>query len=217
MHSPNPIDPPVILCLSGHDPSGGAGIQADIETVNQLGGHAASLISCFTVQDSNSLLESQAIDADLLRRQAATLIADIPINAVKLGALGSAAIVMVAVDMIQQLREHRPQLPVVLDPVLSAGGGGSLADAALIEQILETLLPLCTVITPNLAELEKLTGITGQPAAAAKTLMDTGCPHLLLTGTDSGAKDASKISHWLYTQDEAPQAINCQRLSLIHI
>src|SRR5690349_20674261 len=102
MRSPNKEQRPTVLCLSGHDPGGGAGIQADIETVAALGGHALSLISAHTVQDTRNVRRVQAVDLALLREQAAVLLADASILAIKVGLLGDAEQAGFAAELARQ-------------------------------------------------------------------------------------------------------------------
>jgi hydroxymethylpyrimidine/phosphomethylpyrimidine kinase len=114
--------------------------------------------------------------------------------------------------IIQQLRSTQPDLPVVIDPVLSAGGGGALADNSVLEHLISQLLPMASLATPNLSELERLTTISDNPDTAAASLLQQGCDALLLTGTDSPASLADNITHWLYAAPNKAQAFNCQRL-----
>lgn len=194
-------DPPVILCLSGHDPSGGAGIQADIETIRQLGGHAASLISCLTVQNSQGLESLHAVDARLLQAQIDCLLDDMPIHAIKLGALGSVEVAGVATSLIHQCRQQQPELPVVVDPVLAAGNGTRMADADLLASYRKDLLPLATLSTPNLVE-----------ATALGLEMETTVPGwLLITGTDSSG-DSPMIRHQLQGPDGRAHSYDSPRL-----
>src|SRR5689334_3716385 len=125
---------PVVLCISGHDPVGGAGIQADIETVSALGGHALSLISCATVQDSRNVSSVRATDLALLRAQAEVLLADARVAAIKIGLLGGAEQIPWLLEVIQ-----RCKAPAVLDPVLRAGGGADLATQDLVEAMRKDL------------------------------------------------------------------------------
>lgn len=201
---------PVVMCLSGHDPSGGAGIQADIETINQLGGQVTSLISCLTVQNRHGLRSWQAVDPDLLRQQAAALFDDATPDALKLGALGSPDIADVAETLIQQTRKTQPTTPIVIDPVLSTGGGAPLSEAALAERLREQLLPLATIATPNHAELTQLVPHAKNPEAAIQQLLDAGCAWLLLTGTDDGQE--AIIVHRLYGPQGFSHSLNCPRL-----
>lgn len=172
--------PPVILCCSGHDPSGGAGIQADIESILAMGGHAATLITTLTVQDSHNVASLHPVDPQLFLSQARLLIEDLPIAALKVGLLGSAAIA----DAVATLRDRLPNpVPVVIDPILRAGGGSDLASAALLESLRRRLLPRTTVLTPNLAEARRLTGQHGAEDCA-RALIDQGVRWILVTGGD---------------------------------
>jgi hydroxymethylpyrimidine/phosphomethylpyrimidine kinase len=169
---------PAILCLSGHDPGGGAGIQADAETIAALGGHALTVITAHTVQDTANVARVAAAEPALLRAQVDALLADVAVHAIKLGMLGSAALVPSVAEIIARCR-----VPVVLDPVLRAGGGAALADAALAAQLKALLLPLADVLTPNAAEARALAGHTDLDACGA-ALLALGARHVLITGGD---------------------------------
>jgi hypothetical protein len=112
--------PPVVLCFSGHDPSGGAGIQADIEAIASMGAHAAPCITAVTVQNTVNVREFMMLPTPLIRAQAEALFDDLPIAAVKLGMLGSIEVVEVIADLLMA----HPGVHLVFDPVLVAGGGG---------------------------------------------------------------------------------------------
>jgi hydroxymethylpyrimidine/phosphomethylpyrimidine kinase len=197
---------PVLLCLGGHDPVGGAGIQADIETIAALGGHAATVVTCLTVQDSRNVRRLEAVSSAMLREQAEAVLGDMAVAAVKIGLIGSAALVPVIAEL---LRRH-PDLPVVLDPVLAAGGGTELAGADLLAAIREQLLPRTTLITPNLAEAQRLTGAT-EPDACADALLAAGCQAVLLTGADS-AGDAPEVLNRLYRPGQRTEHWHWPRL-----
>lgn len=167
---------PVVLCFSGLDPSGGAGLQADIETIAALGGHAAVICTALTVQDSQRVHGFVAVDAALQRQQAEAVLADLPVAAIKLGMLATAA----TAAMVAAILRAHPALPVVLDPVLAANSGAPLAGEELRAALLE-LLPLTTVITPNTPELYRLAG--GEPGQdAVRVLGALGARQILLTG-----------------------------------
>jgi len=110
---------PIVLCLSGHDPVGGAGVQADIETISRLGCHACTVITALTVQDSADVHSIFPLDTTLFLQQARCVIADMRPNAIKIGLLGSADMAASVASLLREL----PEIPVVLDPVLAAGGG----------------------------------------------------------------------------------------------
>ncbi|MEL0027635.1 MAG: hydroxymethylpyrimidine/phosphomethylpyrimidine kinase [Perlucidibaca sp.] len=154
---------PVTLCFSGLDPSGGAGLQADIESIAALGGHAAVIATALTLQDSQRVLGFTLTDPALMREQARLLLADLPVAAIKLGMLGSAEAVHCVFD---SLDGHR-QLPVVMDPVLAANSGGGLARDDLRHALLDRL-SLTTVITPNTLEARQLAGCDDLDEAVAR-------------------------------------------------
>lgn len=202
----SPTRPGVVLCLSGHDPSGGAGVQADIEALLALGQPSASLITCLTAQNSQRLGSMQAADPGRFREQADILLEDMHISAIKLGALGSSDIAREAANIIRQLRADQPTLPVVVDPVLVAASGGKLADDAVIEVLLEDLLPLASLATPNHSEAQQL-----QPP---EVLLANGCQWLLLTDTDSST--GATITHQLQGPDATLHSFNLPRLPGIY-
>lgn len=197
---------PVVLCLGGHDPVGGAGIQADIETVAALGGHAATAITCLTVQDSRDVHRLTPVAPDLLRAQAEAVLGDMAVAAVKIGLIGDAALV----PAIAALLRRHPELPVVLDPVLAAGGGAELATDDLLRAIRDDLLPLTTLATPNLAEARRLSGHDDADDCAT-ALLAAGCGAVLLTGADS-AGDAPEVINRLYRTGLAEERWHWQRL-----
>jgi hydroxymethylpyrimidine/phosphomethylpyrimidine kinase len=158
---------PCVLVFSGLDPSGGAGIQADIEAIAAQGAHALPIVTALTVQDNERVHDIVPVDATLLARQAALLCESMPVCAVKLGIPGNLANAEVIAGIVRQLRGRQPALPVVLDPVLASGHGDPLARGDALA-VLAPLLAVATVATPNLPEAAAL----GQAA----------CPHVLVTG-----------------------------------
>lgn len=181
---------PLVLSIAGHDPTGGAGIQADIEAIVANGGRACSIITALTAQDSRNVAAVLPQDAGQLRTQLRLLWADMPPAAIKIGLLGSAEIArtLVAEGLLQSA------LPLVIDPVLAAGGGTRMADDAWIESLTRWLLPHATVATPNGPEARRLAGCTDL-AEAARRLTGSGCGYLLVTG---GHEDGDEIVDLLY-------------------
>lgn len=167
---------PVVLCFSGLDPSGGAGLQADIESIAGLGAHAAVICTALTIQDSQRVHGFEPVTPGLIRRQADTVLADLPIGAIKLGMLGSGAIA----DVVREVLVANPGIPVVLDPVLAANSGDSLAGDDLAQGLLR-LLPLTTIATPNSPEARRLAETDDLEGAVAR-LVRLGARHLLLKG-----------------------------------
>ena len=177
---------PVVLVFSGLDPSGGAGLAADILAIAAQGAHALPVITALTVQDNDRVFGIEPVAPELLRRQAQALIDKIVIDAVKIGIPGSAANAAVIAQLIAQWRLARPSLPVVLDPVLASGHGDVLSrdDAVLA---LAPLLPLTTVIVPNGPEALALGG--------AENLRAQGCKNVLVTGGHGDGEEV--LNRWL--------------------
>lgn len=184
---------PVTLCFSGLDPSGGAGLQADIETIAALGGHAAVVATALTVQDSQRVYDFRLTEPALMHAQAERVLADLPVSCVKLGMLGSAA----AVTTVFSSLKGYAHLPVVMDPVLSANSGGTLAQSDLRAALLAAL-PQVSVITPNTVELRLLTGCENLDQAVAM-LTQAGAEAIWLKG---GHEPGEILINTLYVKGE---------------
>ncbi|MCG2581310.1 MAG: hydroxymethylpyrimidine/phosphomethylpyrimidine kinase [Marinobacter sp.] len=192
------------MILSGLDPSGGAGIQADIQAVTALGCHPLPVLTCLTVQDTRNVYGASAVDAELIRQQLDCVAADAPIHAVKTGALGNADVV----DVLVEFLDKHPDIPVITDPVIKAAGGGDLADEALIRAMKERLFSRAEMITPNGIELALL-GNCEDPAEAARLLMAAGCQSVLATG---GHGEGPQITNTLYAREAAPLYWHIERV-----
>lgn len=179
------IAPPIVMVLAGHDPSGGAGIQADIETLTSLGCHPCTVITALTAQDSVSVKDFQPVPATFLIEQARAVLEDMPVAAFKIGMTASVEIVEAIHTLLQDYR----QVPVILDPVLAGGGGGSLAKAHLTEALMDLLVPHTTVITPNSVEARLLCGDADSLEACAQQLMAQGAEYVLITGGHESTAD----------------------------
>lgn len=190
MHTATDYRPPSVLVLSGNDPSGGAGIAADIQAITAMSAHPAPVITTLTVQDTVNATEVAPVDADLVVRQAVAVLADLNIAAIKIGLLGNAAI---ATAVAALLREHAG-IPVVLDPVLVAAGGARLAEAELTGVLLDQLLPLTTVLTPNTPELHALAS-DGSDAEKAASLIGRGAQWVLVKGADADTPEVHNVLH----------------------
>jgi hydroxymethylpyrimidine/phosphomethylpyrimidine kinase len=184
---------PVTLCFSGLDPSGGAGLQADIEAIAGLGGHAAVVCTALTVQDSQSVYDFSLVDTKLLIAQAEAVLADLNVVSVKIGMLGSRAVV----EAIFALLTKHPHIPVVLDPVLSANAGGNLAHDDL-RAALVAVLPQTAVITPNTLELRRLAACEDD-AEAIRVLSQAGASAIWVTG---GHEPGNQLVNRLYIDGE---------------
>lgn len=143
---------PIILVLAGNDPSGGAGIAADILTISSLGCHPLPVITAVTVQDTSGMEDFLAMEADWVSDQARFLLEDMQISAIKVGVLGS----MENLTVLAEIAADYPDIPLILDPVFATGGGDEFADEEMIAGIRELLLPHTTVLTPNSLEARRL-------------------------------------------------------------
>ena len=172
---------PCVLVFAGADPSGGAGIQADIEAIGALGAHALPVITALTVQDNDRVFSVHPVAVELVRQQAQALIDKIDIAAVKIGIVGNRANAEMIAQVIRQLRVRSPQLPVVFDPVLASGHGDALSvDDAV--RALDPLFALATLIVPNLPEAAALCGETTEFEQQVRSLMTRGCLNVFLKG-----------------------------------
>lgn len=195
---------PQILVLSGLDPSGGAGIQADIQAITAMGCHPLPVLSCLTVQDTANVYGAQAVDPELIRHQLSALREDCPIHAIKTGAMGSAQVV----DVLVEFLSAGPRVPLVVDPVIKAAGGGELADESLWQAMRDRLFPFADVITPNGPELCQL-GADENETVAAKNLLKTGCKTVLATG---GHGQGETLINTLYRSGDHPRTWQMPRV-----
>ena len=163
---------PSVLVFAGADPSGGAGIAADILAIAAMGAHALPVITALTVQDNDRVFDVNPVASEMVRSQALALIGKIAIHAVKIGIPGNRANAEAIADLIKALRLHLPGLPVVLDPVLASGAGDFLTR----EDALAPLLALATLTVPNLPEARALAldGGMGKNRTAGDVLVTGG-------------------------------------------
>ena len=190
--------------LSGLDPSGGAGIQADIQAITSLGGHPLPVLTCLTIQDTRNVQAAKPVDAELIHQQLQCLADDIPVHAIKTGALGNAAVVDVLMDFLA----NRPDIPLIVDPVIKAAGGGDLADDELVRAMKNKLFPRAEMITPNGVELAQL-GNSDNQDQAAENLMKAGCRSVLATG---GHGTGIHIINTLYNHAPEPMRWEVERV-----
>ena len=157
---------PVALTIAGSDPSGGAGIQADLKTFHQFGVYGEAVVTLVTVQNTVAFERIECLSPDLVAAQIRAVIADIPPAAAKTGALGNREIIEAVADLAGGI-----QFPLIVDPVIASKHGGALLAPGAIAALKTSLLPLAFLVTPNLAEAELLTGravrdVSGMRAAA---------------------------------------------------
>ena len=173
------VDPPSVLCFSGQDPSGGAGCQADSESLFSLGCHCCSIITALTAQDTRDIIDICPTEPTLVVEQARAILEDMNISAIKIGLLGS----IENIEAIHSVLMDYPNLPVVLDPITATSGGTSVSNEQMIDAMRALLLPMTTVITPNSLEAQEIAHEADTIDACAQELMDVGCDNVLVTGS----------------------------------
>jgi hydroxymethylpyrimidine/phosphomethylpyrimidine kinase len=177
--------PPVVLTVAGFDPSSGAGVSADIKTIAAHGCYGIACITAMTVQSTAGVRRVQALDTPLITETLEELAADIPIDAVHIGMLATANVVRAVAEFLN--RRGKAKLPnVVLDPILKSSSGAELLDAPGLKLLIDRLLPLADVITPNVDEATLLTGLKvtnlDEMKAAAADLHTMGASVVVVTG-----------------------------------
>jgi hydroxymethylpyrimidine/phosphomethylpyrimidine kinase len=184
------LPPPIVLTFAGSDPTGGAGLQADVLTAAGMGCHPLSVVTALTVQDTHGVASLHPVDTARVRMQAERLLEDVAVGAIKLGVLGSTA----NVEAIAAILADHADIPVVLDPVLASGRGDELASDEMVAAIRELLVPQATVVTPNSLEARRL-GRESTLTAAARRLIECGAEYVLVTGTH---EPGSEVVNTLY-------------------
>lgn len=203
--------PPIVLVFAATDPSGGAGVQADIMTLSSMGCHPLSCVTAITVQDTMGVEDVFAIDPEWIADQARCVLEDMPVAAFKIGLLGSVE----AIAAIAEVVSDYPEIPLVLDPVLASGRGDELATEEIIGAMRELLIPQSTIITPNSLEARRLTADDADDndhpelAECARRLITTGCEYVLITGTH---ENTPQVVNTLYNKDGALRSDSWERL-----
>ena len=177
------------MAFSGNDPTGGAGIQADIEAAASMGAHIAPIITALTVQDSQNVKHFSAASPTLVKEQARVVLQDISIAAFKIGMLGSIENIRAVRDILYEYQD----IPVILDPIISAGGGKQLSNKDMAQAFSDLLFPLTTLLTPNTNEARWLAPEAETLDACAQKLMNEGCQYVLLTGTHESTENVNNV------------------------
>ncbi len=172
---------PVALSIAGSDPSGGAGIQADLKTFHQFGVYGEAAITLLTVQNTSGVSAVEVMAADFVSAQIGAVLEDIPPHAIKTGALGSRAVVEAVAYSLGSAG-----CPLVVDPVMISKHGAPLMSGEAQQALVRMLLPLCTIITPNLPEAEAITNravtTLEEMRDAARAMVDLGARGVLMKG-----------------------------------
>jgi hydroxymethylpyrimidine/phosphomethylpyrimidine kinase len=203
--------PPIVLVFAATDPSGGAGLQADILTLSSMGCHPLSVVTAVTIQDTTGVDDVNPIDAEWVADQARCVLEDMPVAAFKVGLLGS----LEQVAAIAEVVSDYPEVPLVLDPVLASGRGDELVTEEMVVALKELLIPQTTILTPNSLEARRLAQEEGEEgegpdlAECARRIIASGCEYVLITGTH---ENTPEVVNTLYGQNGVVRSDNWQRL-----
>jgi len=190
---------PLVMSFAATDPSGGAGLQADILTISSMGCHPLSAVTAITVQDTSGVDDVLAMDPEWVVDQARAMLEDVPVAAFKIGLLGSVE----NIAAIAEILADYPDIPMVLDPVLASGRGDELANDDMLDAMCELLIPQTTIITPNSIEARRLAldedNEEDDPSLeeCAKRILRMGCEYVLITGTH---EQTPKVVNTLYAE-----------------
>ena len=188
-----------VLIIAGSDCSGGAGIQADIKSVTALGGYAATAITALTVQNTTGVFDVLGISPEMIVYQATVTLDDIGADAIKTGMLHSVPVIEAVAEFIKSKCDG---IPVVIDPVMISQSGSRLLNEDAVEALITHMIPLATVLTPNIPEAEVLSGMNisseGDMIAAAHKIGELGAEAVLIKG---GHAEGDKIVDILWRRD----------------
>jgi hydroxymethylpyrimidine/phosphomethylpyrimidine kinase len=202
--------PPIVLVFAATDPTGGAGLQADILTLASMGCHPLSVVTAITVQDTTGVEQILALDPEWVEDQARCVLEDMPVAAFKIGVLGSVEVI----SMLAEVVSDYPDVPLILDPVLASGRGDELATGEMVEAMRDLLIPQTTLITPNSIEARRLAtgddeGDDPDLEECARRLIELGCEYVLITGTH---ENTLQVVNTLYGSHGAIRSDAWQRL-----
>jgi hydroxymethylpyrimidine/phosphomethylpyrimidine kinase len=204
--------PPIVLVFAAADPSGGAGLQADIMTLSSMGCHPLSVVTAVTIQDTMGVDDVSPIEAEWVADQARCVLEDMPVAAFKIGLLGNVEQAAIIAEVVSDY----PEVPLVLDPVLASGRGDELVTEEMVVALRELLIPQTTILTPNSLEVRRLAAEEGEEgdgpdlAECAKRLVALGCEYVLVTGTH---ENTPQVVNTLYGQNGVVRSDSWQRLA----
>lgn len=191
---------PLVMSFAATDPSGGAGLQADLLTISSMGCFPLSVVTAITVQDTVGVEEVLPMEADWVVDQARAMLEDVPVAAFKMGLIGSVENIAAMAEVLADY----PDVPFVLDPVLASGRGDELADEEMLSAMRELLVPQCTIVTPNSMEARRLAAnddddedVELSLAECAKRILAMGCEYVLITGTH---EQTQQVINVLYSE-----------------
>jgi hydroxymethylpyrimidine/phosphomethylpyrimidine kinase len=206
---------PIVLTFAATDPTGGAGMQADILTIASMGCHPLSVVTAVTIQDTSGVDDVFPIEAEWVADQARAVLEDMPVAAFKIGLLGSVENIAAIAEVISDY----PDVPLVFDPIIASGRGDELANEDMRDAMRELLLPQTTILTPNSIEARRLVqdeeNDEDHPALeeCAMRIIQLGCEFVLVTGTH---EHTPKVINTLYGGGGLVRVDNWPRLPGIY-
>lgn len=202
--------PPAVLTFAATDPTGGAGLQADLLTLASMGCHPLSVATAITVQDTAGVESFLPLDPEWVTDQARCLLEDMPVVGFKVGVLASPDIVSAVAEIVSDY----PDIPLVLDPVFASGRGDEFGGERVVAAVRALLVPQSTVVTPNVGELRRLAGAEDEEGAdereCAARVLDHGCEYVLVTGTHAATP---AVVNTLYNREGVVRSDSWERLS----
>lgn len=190
---------PLVMSFAATDPSGGAGLQADMLTASSMGCHVLSVVTAITVQDTSGVEDVLPMESEWVVDQARAMLEDVPVAAFKIGMLGSVENIVAIAEVLADY----PDVPLVMDTVLASGRGDELADEDMLDAMCELLIPQATIVTPNSIEARRLAineaDEEDDPSLdeCAKRILAMGCEYVLITGTH---EHSAKVINTLYNE-----------------
>jgi hydroxymethylpyrimidine/phosphomethylpyrimidine kinase len=207
-----PSNPPVVLAFGATDPSGGAGLAADILTLSSMDCHALTVVTAITVQDTLGVEDLFTLDPDWVEEQARLILEDIQVDVFKIGLLGSTENITAIANIIGSY----PDIPLVFDPVLASGRGDELVDDDMLSALQDMLIPQTTILTPNSLEARRLALREAEDdrelglEECAQRLLTMGAEHVLITGTH---ENTPRVMNTLYGENNFVATESWERLS----
>ncbi|HBF34891.1 TPA: bifunctional hydroxymethylpyrimidine kinase/phosphomethylpyrimidine kinase [Candidatus Sumerlaeota bacterium] len=185
---------PTVLSIAGSDPSGGAGIQADLKTFSALGVYGMAAITALTIQNSQGVSDVYPVAPECVSAQIGAVLSDIGANAIKTGMLSNEAVIHAVASVLRKY----PTIPLVLDPVLISTSGRRLLDESALQALKKNLIPFAAIVTPNASEAQVLTGLDVMQSLeirkeAAKKILALGCRAVLIKGGHLGGETSCDL------------------------
>lgn len=206
---------PLVMSFAATDPSGGAGLQADMLTIASMGCHPLSVVTAITVQDTSGVDDVLPMESEWVTDQARAMLEDVPVAAFKVGLLGSVENIVAIAEVLADY----PDVPFVMDTVLASGRGDELANEDMLDAMRELLIPQATIITPNSMEARRLAmdedNEEDNPSLeeCARRLLEMGCEYVLITGTH---EQSPTVVNTLYSRDGVVCSDSWERLPDIY-